>query len=161
MISILICAGQSDDSKPPIDGLYGQGLKLPSLRAIVPLQVAGVLNSRLPDAVAWLLSHVAVDPFHFTYLYWTAVFGGSDTVPVHGTFAPLPWIVNAKPLAGAHDPSAVTLPTTRRFWPTTVFAFAIVKLTAHVVDAPGVVTGRALPAGETFPAASNACTVYE
>jgi hypothetical protein len=48
MISILIWAGQSDDSKPSIDGLYGQGLKFPSLRAMAPLQVAGV-----PFLVRW------------------------------------------------------------------------------------------------------------
>ena len=79
----------------------GYGLKLASLRSITVLQAAGVVISRFPDAVAWLLSQVAVDPFHFTYLYWTDVFGGKVTVPLHGTFAPLPWIVKPNAPAGA------------------------------------------------------------
>ena len=91
------------------------------------------------------LSQTAVDPFHFTYLYWIVVPAGREIVPVHGTFAPLPWIVNAKPLAGAQLPSCVMLPTTYRFWPTTVFAFEIVNVTDTVPEPPLLIVYVAEP----------------
>jgi len=93
-----------------------QFLKLPSLSDIDE-PAAHDVASRLPLEVDWLPSQTAVEPFHFTYLYWSAVLAGSATVPLQGTLAPEPWIVSAKPEAGVQLPSAVWLPTTYRFWP--------------------------------------------
>jgi hypothetical protein len=100
-----------------------------------------------------LISQVAADPFHFTYLYWIAVPVGSVTVPDHGTFAPLPWMVSAKPDAGVQLPSAVWLPTTYRFCPTTVFALAIVKVIWQALGS-GVVAFNVALLADTLPAAS-------
>ena len=90
----------------------------------------------VPLAVAWLLSQTALVPFHFTYLYWMALPAGSDTVPLHGTLAPEPWMVSAKPEPGAQAPRPATLPTTRRFWPKVVLALAMVKVTAQLPVPP-------------------------
>ena len=86
--------GPASSPALPNDVFRRQFLKLPSLRATVD-PAAHDVNSRLPLEVDWLLSQVAVEPFHFTYLYCIAVLAGNATVPVHGTLAPEPWIVNA------------------------------------------------------------------
>lgn len=67
-----------------------QNLKLLSFLCNGEGHDAGVITSRLPEVVVWLLSQVAVLPFHLTYLYCTAVLTGKVTVPVQGTLAPLP-----------------------------------------------------------------------